>query len=234
MYSFAQRRDTRTVDEPLYAHYLRVTGIDHPGRDEVLEAQDPDGAAVVRDVILGPCDRPVLFLKQMAKHLVNLDAAARKTLLAETAHVLLIRHPADVLRSFDRVVRQPDLDEIAIEHEHRLFAELRDMGQDPPVVDAKQILLDPPGVLRRLCDRLGIPFDDAMLSWPAGPKPEDGVWAPHWYANAHRSTGFAPHVPKTGPFPERLRSVLDEALPHYDALRRHAIEAETSARKGHE
>ena len=36
------------------------------------------------------------------------------------------------------------------------------------------------------------PYDDAMLSWPAGPKPEDGVWAEHWYASAHRSTGFGP------------------------------------------
>ena len=53
MYSFAQRADTRVVDEPLYAHYLRVSGADHPGRDEVLAAQEQDGERVVRDVILG-------------------------------------------------------------------------------------------------------------------------------------------------------------------------------------
>jgi len=73
MYSFAQRADTRVVDEPLYAHYLRVSGASHPGRDEVLRSQDADGERVVREVILGACDREVLFCKQMAHHLVELD-----------------------------------------------------------------------------------------------------------------------------------------------------------------
>ena len=43
MYSFAQRPDTIVFDEPLYAHYLRVTGIDHPGKEEVLASQEQDG-----------------------------------------------------------------------------------------------------------------------------------------------------------------------------------------------
>ena len=47
MYSFRQRADTTVVDEPLYAHWLRVTGADHPGRDDVFAAQDPDGERVV-------------------------------------------------------------------------------------------------------------------------------------------------------------------------------------------
>ena len=34
MYSFAQRPDTRVVDEPLYGHYLRVSGAEHPGDQE--------------------------------------------------------------------------------------------------------------------------------------------------------------------------------------------------------
>ena len=32
MYSFAQRNDVRVVDEPLYGHYLKVTGAQHRGR----------------------------------------------------------------------------------------------------------------------------------------------------------------------------------------------------------
>ena len=222
MYSFAQRTDTRAVDEPLYAHYLRVSGAEHPARDEVLAAQENDGEKVVRDLILGPCDRPLLFLKQMAHHLVDLD----RGFLAETKNVLLIRDPSEVLRSFDIVVRQPTLQDIGIASERRLFDELRGLGQDPPVVDSRQLLLDPPGVLGQLCDRLGIPFDAAMLRWPAGPKAEDGIWAPHWYENAHQSTGFGPYIPKTEPFPVRLKSVLDEALPHYQALKRHALLAQ--------
>ena len=48
----------------------------------------------------------------------------------------------------------------------------------------------PEGTLRALCDALEIPFDPGMLFWPEGPKPYDGPWAPWWYTNTHKSTGF--------------------------------------------
>ncbi len=214
MYSFAQRPDTRVVDEPLYGHYLRVSGADHPGRDEVMAAVDCDGERVVREVILGPCDRPVLFLKQMAHHLVELD----RGFLAECANVLLIRDPAEVLRSLRHQLPEPRLEDTGIAVQSELLDELAGRGQEPPVVDSRRLLEDPAGVLAALCRRLGLAFDPAMLSWPAGGRPEDGVWAPHWYANVHRSTGFQPYRPKSGAFPDELRPVLDECRPHYRRL----------------
>ena len=219
MYSFAQRADTRVVDEPLYGHYLRVSGADHPGRDEVMAAVDCDGERVVRRVMLGPCDRPVAFFKQMAHHLVALD----RGFLARTANVLLIRDPVEVLRSLRHQLATPRLADTGIAVQSELFDELRRAGQDPPVVDSRQLLLAPAAVLERLCRRLGLEPDPGMLSWPAGGRPEDGVWAPHWYTNVHRSTGFQPYRPKTGEFPVRLRSVLDEARPHYERLLGHAL-----------
>ena len=39
MRAWENRPDTVVVDEPLYAEYLARTGLDHPGRDEVLAAQ---------------------------------------------------------------------------------------------------------------------------------------------------------------------------------------------------
>jgi hypothetical protein len=214
MYSFAQRADTRVVDEPLYAHYLRVSGADHPGRDEVLAAQETDGERVVRRVILGPCDHPVLFMKQMAHHLAELD----RGFLARTANVLLIRDPAEMLRSLVHQIPKPGLSDTGLAVQSELLSELRELGQDPPVLDSRELLLDPPGVLRQLCGRLGIPFEEAMLRWTAGPRPEDGVWARHWYHNLHRSTGFAPYRAKTGPFPPQLAPLLAECRPHYETL----------------
>ena len=43
MYSFAQRSDTTVFDEPLYAHYLKESGVIHPGREEVLLEQENEG-----------------------------------------------------------------------------------------------------------------------------------------------------------------------------------------------
>jgi hypothetical protein len=64
-----------------------------------------------------------------------------------------------------------------------------------------------------------------MLSWPAGPKPEDGVWAEHWYASTHRSTGFESGHPSTEPAPEHLRGVVAEARPLYERLSEFALDA---------
>jgi len=214
MYSFAQRPDTRVVDEPLYAHYLRVSGVEHPGKDEVLAAQENDGEKVVRESILGPCDRPLLFLKLMAHHLVDLD----RGFLEQTLNVLLVRDPREMLRSLRHQLPQPRLADTGLVMARELLEELRGLGQDPLVLESRQVLLDPEGVLRQLCARLEIPFYQEMLSWEAGARPEDGVWAPYWYHNVHRSTGFEPYRHKTGPFPGELEAVLAECRPYYEAL----------------
>ena len=52
MYSFAQLDDIDVVDEPLYAHYLRGSGRDHPGRDDVLASQEADGERGLLDLRL--------------------------------------------------------------------------------------------------------------------------------------------------------------------------------------
>ena len=219
MYSFAQRSDTRVVDEPLYAHYLRVSGALHPGRDEVLAAQDADGERVVREVLEAPSDRLVVFFKQMAHHLVDLDRA----FLRRAANVLLTRDPLDMLPSLSVQIPRPTLRDTGYAAQAVLLDELLAAGQDPPVLDARELLLDPEGVLTQLCARLGLAFDPAMLHWPAGPRPEDGVWAKHWYEAVHKSTGFEPYRPKSAPFPERLRPLLDECAPHYAKLAARAL-----------
>ncbi len=214
MYSFAQRADTRVVDEPLYAHYLRVTGAEHPGRDEVLAAQENDGERVVRELILGPCDREVLFFKQMAHHLVEIDHA----FLAQTKNVILTRDPEEMLTSLVENLPQPTLRDTGFAAQSEIVRELRALGQEPHVLLAHEILLDPHGELTKLSNALGIAFDPAMLSWPTGPRAEDGVWAPYWYANVHRSSGFQPYRKKSQPVPERLAPLLAECRRHYQEL----------------
>ena len=219
MYSFRQRKDTVVVDEPLYGHYLRSTGADHPGAREVIEVMEGDGERVVREVILGPCDRPVHFFKNMAHHLPGLDPA----FLDSITNVLLIRDPTEMLPSLTKQLPSPTLRDTGLREQAGILDSILARGEEPIVLDARELLLDPRGVLRQMCARLGIPFEQAMLSWPAGPKPEDGVWARHWYHNVHSSTGFAPYRPRAEPFAERLEPLLKECLPHYERLRGYAI-----------
>lgn len=221
MYSFAQRGDTRVVDEPLYGHYLRVSHAPHPGAAAVMAHMRTDAAQVIDEVILGPCDRPVLFLKQMAHHLVELD----RGFLGQTVNVLLIRDPVQMLPSLAKNLGAPTLRDTGLALQSELYHHLRGLGQSPPVLDAKEVLLNPRQVLGDLCTAIGIAFDDAMLRWQAGPRPEDGIWARYWYDAVHRSTGFQPYTEKCEPFPAALEPLLAECQPHYEELARHAIRA---------
>lgn len=222
MRSFAQRSDTEVVDEPLYGHYLAVTGAPHPGRDELLEVLETDAAAVIEKVILGPRERPVLFLKQMVHHLTSeIDL----TFLDECVNVMLIRDPADVITSLVNQLPSPTLRDVGLDRQVEVFRILREEGQSPPVLDARALLMDSAGVLQELCRQLGIPWDPEMLSWPAGPHPADGVWAKYWYDSVESSTGFAEYRPKDEPVPGHCRSLLEECIPLYEELAGHAIGA---------
>ena len=221
MYAFRQRDDTTVFDEPIYAHYLRVTGREHPGRGEVLASQDPDGEAVVRDLILGEHPTPVVFFKQMAQHVVQLDRA----FLGRCRNLLLIRDPERVITSFAKNVPDVNVADTGLPIQVELLESILADGGDPIVIDSTALLAAPEAVLRTLCGRLGLAFDPGMLSWPAGPKPEDGVWAEHWYASTHRSTGFESGHPSTEPAPEHLREVVTEARPLYERLSEFALDA---------
>ncbi len=221
MYAFAQRRDTRVIDEPLYGYYLYATGASHPGSAEVISAMRTDSEQVIREVILGPCEKPVLFMKQMAHHLVDIDLG----FLRETVNVLLIRDPREMLPSLEKVIGKPTLADTGLKRQAELLQFLKELGQSPPVLDSRELLRHPASVLRQLCERLGLPFEHAMLSWPRGPHPDDGVWAKHWYRNVHQSTGFAPYRPKTGLFPSALCDILEVCAPYYEVLRADALVA---------
>jgi hypothetical protein len=142
----------------------------------------------------------------------------------------LIRDPFEMLCSLVRQIPEPRLEDTGLAVQMDLVEELKARGQDLPVLDARQLLLDPRAVLELLCGRLGLAFEEAMLSWSDGGRPEDGVWAPYWYRNVHRSTGFQPYRPKEEALPERLRPLLEECRPLYDRLYRMAIRAQPTGR----
>ena len=223
MYSFSQRSDTTVFDEPLYAHYLSKTPARqyHPGAEEVIATMENDGEKVVSDLILGDFDKPVIFFKHMTHHLYNIDLG----FLDQTVNVLLTRDPFDMLPSYAAQVEKPTLQDVGHKQHIELLEHLQSCGQTPPVLDSKQILLNPKKVLNELCERIGIPFQEAMLNWEAGARPEDGSWAKYWYKSVHESTGFGGYVKKSIPFPESLKPLLAECQPYYEQLSALAIQA---------
>ena len=223
MYSFAQRVDTRVIDEPLYGHYLRVSDAEHPGRNEVMASMNCDGDAVMAELLQWPAADSVniLFLKQMAHHLVDID----REFLNKTENILLIRDPAEMLQSLTLQLPHAVLADSGLSIQWQLYLELVENGQRPVIIDSRELLLDPAGILARLCQNLGIEFDTVMLSWPPGRRTEDGVWEKYWYQAVHESTSFAPYESKP-PCPEALRNLLDECQPYYDLLFNHALRAQ--------
>ena len=216
MYSFAQRSDTVVVDEPLYGYYLAHTNADsyHPGADEVINSMETDGEKVIK-WMLGNFEKPVVFFKQMTHHLIDLDYSFMKGMI----NILLTRDPREMLPSFATDIQKPKMTDVGYLDQSRLYETLAKIGQPPIVLDSKQILLTPEATLEKLCSAIGIPFDEAMLSWENGGRPEDGVWAKHWYRNVHDSTGFKPYQPKTDPFPKDLEPLMEKCMPIYQRLR---------------
>ena len=216
MYSFGARRDFAVVDEPFYAAYLERTGLDHPMRDAVLASQPTDPAQVA-STLTGPVpgDKPHFYQKHMTQHMIP---GIPRDWFARVRHVFLIRHPARVVASFGAKYDNPTLADIGFTQQTQIFDDLTAQGITPVVIDSADIRRDPRAMLTRLCDALDLPFDPAMLSWPAGGHPSDGVWAPHWYGAVHASTGFAPAEGPPPALTGPAANLVAQALPHYQRL----------------
>jgi len=215
MYSFAQRIDTKVFDEPLYAYYLQNSNAKsfHPGANEILKSQENNGEKVVQ-MMLSNDSADVLFFKNMTHHLLNLD----RSFLSKMTNVFLTRHPKEMIASFAKVIPNPTIDDIGYGMHTKLLDYFETINIKPIVIDSKRILLNPEKVLTQLCELMEIPFYKNMLSWDAKPRPEDGVWAKYWYNSVHQSTKFSKYNPNINIFPEHLKPLLEECLPHYNRL----------------
>ncbi len=222
MYSFAQSPEVRVVDEPLYGHYLRVSGALHPGGQQVMDSMDCDGNQVIRELMQRQATDPsqVLFIKHMAHHLVDLDLG----FLQSARSIFLIRDPREMLPSLTVQLPNATLTDTGLKRQWDLYSDLINAGQTPVILDSRELLLDPDTIIARLCDELDLEFKSEMLNWKAGARKEDGIWAPHWYHAVHKSTGFAPYQAKSD-FPDALQSLLDECNPFYEKLFEHALRA---------
>ena len=218
MYSFAQRKDTQVFDEPLYAYYLKnypEAKAYHPGAEDIINTMNANGEEVV-EMMLKDRSKPILFFKNMTHHLPGLD----HHFLKDMVNIILTRHPQEMLSSYAKVIPNPKLHDVGYKMHADLVDYLQSKNIPVAVLDAKKVLLDPKKELQKLCTFIEIPFDNSMLSWSSGPRPEDGVWAKYWYTNVHNSKGFLPYKAKQDIFPEYLKPLLEECLPYYKKLQK--------------
>ena len=216
MRSFGARGDCFCIDEPFYAAYLALTGLEHPMRAEILDKHPSDAEEVARYLADGEVPAPLFYQKHMTHHMVD---GIPRGWMKSVRHAFLIRRPERVLASYAKKVEAVSLEDIGFKQQAELFARAADeRGEAPVVVDSDDILADPAGVLEKLCAGLGIAFTPAMLSWAPGPKPEDGAWAPHWYDAVWKSTGFAKPNPNMPDLPVELARIAEQATPFYEQV----------------
>ena len=225
MYAFANRPDCTAWDEPFYAWYLKTTGLDHPLADQVIAAGDTDASRVIAACTCTRADKTLFYQKHMCQHMLpGLD----RQWIASLNNAFLIRAPEKVLASYHKKRAQVTLDDIGFVQQRQIFDQICDhLGHAPPVIDSERFLQNPRAQLEVLCAALAIPFTTTMLSWPAGPKKVDGIWANHWYGAAWKSTGFATPSPRPVDLPDHLQKIAEQARPGYEALRKFAIQAKS-------
>lgn len=222
MRSFAQRADTQAWDEPFYAAYLKLTGLQHPMGDEVIA----DGLAAPEDVIAACLEPPsppqsLTYQKHMTQHMVP---GISTDWMHRVSNAFLIRSPERVLASYAKKRGVRHADDLGYRRQRELFDLVcQHQGEAPPVIDSADIRRAPQAMLKRLCTQLGITFDTAMLSWAAGPAPEDGIWGRHWYDSIWKSTGFAPPEDSPSPLPDELNPILDAVQDDFLAIEKYKI-----------
>ncbi len=223
MRSFSSRADTFVSDEPFYGAYLAASGDDHPMADAVIASMETDWRKVA-DAMTGdtPDGSPVWYQKQMAHHMVGPVAPDD---LRGVTHAFLIRDPARMAASYAKKREAVSADDLGLRVQREFFdREAERLGHAPPVVDSADILANPASKLALLCGALGIDWDPAMLAWPAGRHPQDGVWAAHWYNHVEASTGFEAQEEALPPeLSSDLQAVADACMPDYQYLKSFAL-----------
>ena len=222
MRSWESRSDTFVIDEPFYAHYLSVTNVDHPGRDEIIQNGETDQSVVSKGLISDIDDScSIYFQKHMTHHMIP---SVGREWMKDVVNCFLIRDPKDMILSYTKVNSNLSMHLLGLEEQYELFKYVTKLNRRaPPVVDSKDILLDPRETLRLLCEKLGVVFSEEMLSWSKGVRDTDGIWAKYWYDNVINSTGFNTYTEKNEVIRDEYLQLYEDCLKIYEKLSKHKI-----------
>ncbi len=221
MRAWENRQDTMVVDEPLYGPYLYKTGKKHAAYEKIMQVQGTDWRPIVNDLTVKTPPtisqkNTIFYQKHMSHHLTD---DIKLDFVDHLRNGFLIRHPNDVLSSYLRKHHRATPEDLGYPQQVKLFDWIKKRtGITPPILESKDILMDPALMLKKLCKALDVPFDYAMLTWPKGYRDSDGVWAEHWYNRVIESTGFAEYKPKENKLSLEEQKIADKCMPYFETL----------------
>ncbi len=220
MRSFENRLDTKVLDEPFYAYYLKKTNLKHPMKKEIIKSYPNSQNKIIKLITTKPKNKEIFYQKHMTHHIIKktkLDWAIKGY------NCFLIRHPAKVINSYVKKNSLKNINDIGFKKQFEIFNKIKKNKLEFTVVNADTILKDPNKTIRMLCKLLKIRFTKKMLEWPKGGRSSDGIWSKVWYKNVEQSITFAIYKKEEIKVPKKYKKIYEESLKYYNEMDKYSI-----------
>ena len=220
MRSFENRNDTKVIDEPFYAYYLKKTQLEHPMKSEIINYYPTSQMQILKKITSQTQNNQIFYQKHMTHHIIK---NTRLDWLNKGYNCFLIRHPAKVINSYIKKNTLISIDDVGFKKQYEIFNKIKNNKINYMVVNADTILQDPPKAIKKLCKILKIRFTKKMLSWPAGKRSTDGIWSKVWYKNVELSNTFSKYKEENYNVPKKYNDIYEESLKYYNEMNQYSI-----------
>ncbi len=217
LYSFAQNTNCQYFDEPFLLPYLKAAGnFELEGVEKYFDTDLADREKQYASLFSTDSGKRFHYVKNMAFQWVGMD----NLWLDNLTHGFLIRDPQKMVASYLRNCSECCAEDFALDKLWEIYQRAVELGQNPPVIDAVDLLKNPELTLKSLCGIFGMQFEERMLFWEAGPLRGNITLPGTWYDDVLKSTGYKEYDPKGEcvVLDARYQSVVDKMQPFYDLL----------------
>ena len=220
MRSFENRNDTKVIDEPFYAYYLKKTELDHPMRNEIINNYPISQQKILNIITSKPKNYKIFYQKHMTHHIIK---NTRLDWLDKGYNCFLLRHPAKVINSYIKKNSLKNINDIGFKKQYEIFNKIKKNKIKYTVINADTIIKDPNKSIKKLCKILQIKFTKKMLNWPKGKRASDGIWSKVWYKNVELSTTFSSYKKEKYYVPKKYNEIYEESLKYYNEMNKYSI-----------
>ncbi|XP_057301984.1 uncharacterized protein LOC130636322 [Hydractinia symbiolongicarpus] len=175
-----------------------------------------------------------VFSKNLAYTIENHFEELLRTELREFQHTFLIRNPRKSVISLYRVSLDPlflnwdffDPVEAGFKQLYDLYQFIKiHLDQQPVVIDADDLLVNPAGTMKAYCKATNLPFSEDMLQWEPGLIPTCPFSV--WHSKMAKSAGFIKQTAEQlenfenlDDFPIEVQTCVKESESYYELLKK--------------